>query len=373
MSFCEVSNAFSSYLAKEGMQRAWRTHKKVAVVFATAPPMSLQQMEALNSCSAIQLAELPLCKRRSKRRTRGEGAMSADLDRASVTSCASSSTSLGSATGAPAVGGQPGPSASSSGAGIRLLSSNVRKLHGALNLLLSEAEREQFIHCLNVYHCRRNVFDLVQTLKVLLDGPEKRQLLPMLRLVIPRSDQLLFDQYTSEGLYLKADFLPPNANGGLDGAASPRARASVAAAAASSPAVSPVPAAHFWPPPPPVARKSPQDFSTLLDGTAPLAASGLEELRGEVRQVTLKRNKAQEGLGFSIRGGSEHGVGIYVSLVEPGSLAEKEGLRVGDQILKVNDKPLDKVTHAEAVKVRWGVGRLGKVMASGAITDISYN
>uniref|UniRef100_A0A3B5QN33 PDZ domain-containing protein n=1 Tax=Xiphophorus maculatus TaxID=8083 RepID=A0A3B5QN33_XIPMA len=58
-----------------------------------------------------------------------------------------------------------------------------------------------------------------------------------------------------------------------------------------------------------------------------------------------------EGLGFSIRGGSEHGVGIYVSLVEPGSLAEKQGLRIGDQIMKVNDKVFEKVTHAEAVKV----------------------
>ena len=44
-------------------------------------------------------------------------------------------------------------------------------------------------------------------------------------------------------------------------------------------------------------------------------------------------------------------MGIYVSLVEPGSLAEKEGLRVGDQILRVNDKSLARVTHAEAVKV----------------------
>uniref|UniRef100_A0A3Q0QUS1 PDZ domain-containing protein n=1 Tax=Amphilophus citrinellus TaxID=61819 RepID=A0A3Q0QUS1_AMPCI len=44
-----------------------------------------------------------------------------------------------------------------------------------------------------------------------------------------------------------------------------------------------------------------------------------------------------EGLGFSIRGGSEHGVGIYVSLVEPGSSAEREGLRVGDQIVAAND------------------------------------
>ncbi|XP_024061831.1 whirlin isoform X2 [Terrapene carolina triunguis] len=213
--------------------------------------------------------------------------MSAGLDRLSVTSSGSSS---------------PGPA----GAGSRLLSANVRKLHRALTLLLSEPEREQFIHCLNVYHARRNVFDLVQTLQVLLDSPAKRQLLPLLRLVIPRSDQLLFDQYTSEGLYLKAG----------------------------------------------------PDFSTAADGTAPLAGPASEELRGEVRRVSLKRNKTHEGLGFSIRGGAEHGVGIYVSLVEPGSLAEKEGLRVGDQILRVNDKSLDRVTHAEAVKALKGSKKL---------------
>uniref|UniRef100_A0A8C0QI41 Whirlin n=1 Tax=Chelonoidis abingdonii TaxID=106734 RepID=A0A8C0QI41_CHEAB len=210
--------------------------------------------------------------------------MSAGLDRMSVNS---------SCSGSPAAAGSP------PGAGARLLSANVRKLHRALNLLLSEPEREQFIHCLNVYHARRNVFDLVQTLRVLLDSPDKRQLLPMLRLVIPRSDQLLFDRYTSEGLYL-----------------------------------------------------------TAARGTAPPAGPAAEELRGELRQVSLKRNKTHEGLGFSIRGGAEHGVGIYVSLVEPGSLAEKEGLRVGDQILRVNDKSLDRVTHAEAVKALKGSKKL---------------
>ncbi|XP_043914101.1 whirlin-like [Protopterus annectens] len=197
--------------------------------------------------------------------------MSTDLERMSLNSSSGNSVTSGSVSGG------------------RMLSANVRKLHNALNLLLSDLEREQFIHCLNVYHSRRNVYDLVQTLKVILNAPHKKQLLPMLRLVIPRSDQLLFDQYTSEGLYLKTDLLPSNG----------------------------IPS-HEGP--------------------------------GEARQVTLKRNKNNEGLGFSIRGGSEHGVGIYVSLVEPGSLAEKEGLRVGDQILKVNDKALDKVTHAEAVK-----------------------
>ncbi|XP_070108124.1 whirlin isoform X8 [Equus caballus] len=206
--------------------------------------------------------------------------MNAPLDGLSVSS--SSTGSLGSAAGA---GG--------GAAGLRLLSANVRQLHQALTALLSEAEREQFTHCLNAYHARRNVFDLVRTLRVLLDSPGKRRLLPMLRLVIPRSDQLLFDQYTAEGLYLPA----------------------------TTPCRQPA-----WGAP---------------DGAGP----------GEVRLVSLRRAKAHEGLGFSIRGGSEHGVGIYVSLVEPGSLAEKEGLRVGDQILRVNDKSLARVTHAEAVKV----------------------
>ncbi|XP_037735846.1 whirlin isoform X1 [Chelonia mydas] len=250
----------------------------------------------------------------------GSGEMSAELDRTSVNSSCSSS---------------PGPAAAAaagtpSGAGSRLLSANVRKLHHALTLLLSEPEREQFIHCLNVYHARRNVFDLVQTLRVLLDSPGKRQLLPMLRLVIPRSDQLLFDQYTSEGLYLKPGFLPGCGAAGL-GAPSP-------------------PAAGVWPQPAPLppARRAP----------AGLGAPAAEELRGEVREVSLKRNKTNDGLGFSIRGGAEHGVGIYVSLVEPGSLAEKEGLRVGDQILRANDKALDRVTHAEAVKALKGSKKL---------------
>ncbi|NWY69752.1 WHRN protein, partial [Erithacus rubecula] len=204
------------------------------------------------------------------------------LDGVSVHSSSSSSGSLGSAAG-------PAP---------RPLSANVRRLHQALTALLSEAERERFILCLNAYHGRRNVCDLVRSLRALLDGPRRRQLLPLLRLVLPRSDQLLFDQYTAEGPYLPPPGRPP-----------------------------PPPA------PPPV-------------------------LPGELRQVTLRRSKAHEGLGFSIRGGAEHGVGIYVSLVEPGSLAEREGLRVGDQILGVNGKSLDRVTHAEAVKVLKGCKKL---------------
>ncbi|XP_061656969.1 whirlin [Syngnathoides biaculeatus] len=243
-------------------------------------------------------------------------------------------------------------SANSVASSARTLSANVKKLHNALNLLLNDFEREQFIHCLNVYHSKRNVYDLVQTLNVILNAPSKRQLLPMLRLVIPRSDQLLFEQYTSEGLYLKSDLVASN------GTAEPPPGHFTSA--------SPTPPAHSSQENPSefqvALRGSPDSFSTSSDGTAPLVPllgrNFIHEPPGELRHVTMKRHKSNEGLGFSIRGGSEHGVGIYVSLVEPGSLAEKEGLRIGDQIMKVNDKVFDKVSHAEAVKVLKGNKKL---------------
>ncbi|XP_065106322.1 whirlin isoform X2 [Paramisgurnus dabryanus] len=240
--------------------------------------------------------------------------------------------------------------ANSLGSGGRALSVNVKKLHNALNVLLDDLEREQFIHCLNVYHAKRNVFDLVQTLKVILNTPNKRQLLPMLRLVIPRSDQLLFDQYTSEGLYLKTDLLSNVKHECSEEISSMNDHA----AGASS--------VHFLPesehpgPSQGCARAAPV-FSTPHEGTAP-AGTCLSSASDEIRQVTLKRSKSHEGLGFSIRGGSEHGVGIYVSLVEPGSSAEREGLRVGDQIIKVNNMVFDRVTHGEAVKVLKGSKKL---------------
>ncbi|KAM9391537.1 whirlin [Pholidichthys leucotaenia] len=223
--------------------------------------------------------------------------------------------------------------------GGRALSANVRRLHNALNLLLSDAEREQFVHCLNVYHAKRNVFDLVQTLKVILDTAGKRQLLPMLRLVIPRSDQLLFDQYTSEGLYLKTE--PPLPGGGADEGDSTLHKYVSSFHGGQSP--------HGG-----AAGSSDMEYPPVSVAAVPC----WENLFGEVRQVTLTRSRSLEGLGFSIRGGSEHGVGIYVSLVEPGSSAEREGLRVGDQIVTANDTVFDAVTHVDAVKVLKGCKKL---------------
>ncbi|XP_056395804.1 whirlin [Hyla sarda] len=336
----------------------------------------------------------------------------------------------------------------------RVLSSNVRRLHGALNRLLSDPEREQLLHCLRLYHSRRNVFDLVRTLRLILRPQDQRQLFPMLRLVIPRSDQLLFDQYTSEGLYIKdltqgstgfgeilydgvSAFSTP-ISGTAPAFTSPLPRTNPAfsipvtgtvplsnprqgTAPAFSPSV-PGTAPAFSPSVPgtalvfspsgprtasvcsPSGPGTASVFSPSGPGTAPVfspsgpgtapafsnqslspslvsgasypgATSGFNHqgttvagTKTDVRQVILKRSKNQEGLGFSIRGGVEHGIGIYVSLVEPGSLAEAEGLRVGDQIIKANGRSLDRVTHSEAVKALRGSQKLVlSVLSSGQV------
>ncbi|XP_034064205.1 whirlin isoform X1 [Gymnodraco acuticeps] len=241
---------------------------------------------------------------------------------------------------------------SSAGSGGRALSANVRRLHTALNLLLSGPEREQFIHCLNVYHAKRNVFDLVQTLKVILNTSSKRQLLPMLRLVIPRSDQLLFDQYTSEGLYLKTEL--SSSNGSAEGDSTLQKYVSSI-------------------------QEQPPPSGCSDELSASLATPLCEGPFGEVRKVLLARTRSHEGLGFSIRGGSEHGVGIYVSLVEPGSSADREGLRIGDQIVTVNDLMFDRVSHVEAVQVLKGCKKLAITVCSmgripgGYITNHVYS
>jgi S1-C subfamily serine protease len=45
------------------------------------------------------------------------------------------------------------------------------------------------------------------------------------------------------------------------------------------------------------------------------------------------------------------GIGVYISRIEEGSVAERSGLRPGDTILEVNGTPFSGMTHDEALAV----------------------
>ncbi|KAI4504898.1 hypothetical protein M0802_000448 [Mischocyttarus mexicanus] len=60
---------------------------------------------------------------------------------------------------------------------------------------------------------------------------------------------------------------------------------------------------------------------------------------------------SHHGFGICVKGGKDAGVGVYISRVEEGSVAERAGLRPGDTILEVNGTPFHAVTHEEALKI----------------------
>lgn len=71
----------------------------------------------------------------------------------------------------------------------------------------------------------------------------------------------------------------------------------------------------------------------------------------ETKTIHLTRKSRHEKLGFTIRGGGEHNLGIYVSQVDIGSPAHASGMVYGDEILSVNNNTFQAhMTHEQAVK-----------------------
>ncbi|NXS25465.1 PDZD7 protein, partial [Mystacornis crossleyi] len=104
---------------------------------------------------------------------------------------------------------------------------------------------------------------------------------------------------------------------------------------------------------------------------APIEASSNES--DIINAITVE--KSVDGkLGFSVRGGSEHGLGIFVSKVEEGSTAEQAGLCVGDKITEVNSVSLENITMSSAVKVLTGNNRLRMVVRRmGRVPGIKFS
>nr|XP_023011707.1 harmonin isoform X1 [Leptinotarsa decemlineata]XP_023011708.1 harmonin isoform X1 [Leptinotarsa decemlineata] len=82
-----------------------------------------------------------------------------------------------------------------------------------------------------------------------------------------------------------------------------------------------------------------------------------------IRTIRLKRRNSGNSplstingrhapaLGFSLRGGHEHGTGFFISHVEPGSEAHAQGLKVGDQIIRINGFTIEDAIHKEVLQL----------------------
>jgi len=160
----------------------------------------------------------------------------------------------------------------------------------------TQGEQVIFERGLNDYEQRKNLVGFVECLRVILNTNQKRQLIFPIREYAVRSSD-----------YKKFNKLLVNYG--------------IAASVASS-----------------------HSQTKTVKKKSNLVTSG-------VHKIEIKKDPNGDW-GFNIRGGSEHGVGIFVSWVNPGSDAGSKGLKVGDQILKANDVNFESISHQTAVQVK---------------------
>ena len=208
----------------------------------------------------------------------------------------------------------------------RKISENVRELHGALTKVLNNEDRTFLIQSLNQYQREKNVNNLVVSLKSVLDTARKREVYPLLRQIIPHHHQEIFCRLWEREHSFEA-----------------RKRS-------KSPARSPgnlrrIPTSSSLPD---NLHRHASDSGIDLPNLTQYPSS--RDVKHPIKRITLKR-PSNAGFGFCIRGGAEHGVGLYVSSVDENSVAETEGLLTGDHIFQVNGTKFDGLTHTQAVKV----------------------
>ena len=158
--------------------------------------------------------------------------------------------------------------------------------------LLTPEDKDFLFYAMKEYNTYKSVAKLMLALNSCLDTPTKLDLLPYIRDLIPKHDRKRFDNLAPYNRMAHPFQAGPHVGG------------------------SPV---------------------------------STEEKLG-TRVVNLQR-KRESALGFSIRGGQEHELGIYISHVESLSQAEKAGLRVGDRLIRVNGIDFERVSHGSAVLV----------------------
>lgn len=229
----------------------------------------------------------------------------------------------------------------------RTLSLNVRRLQEAVTHLLNDTDRNDFIEALNEYHTRRNVFDFVQALKLILDTSVKRQIIPLLRKVIPHSDVEAFNQYIESPV-----------DGHYRSFERPSRAPDISLRRTSS--VPSQPRGFIRPKSAEIIRRpsEPPKSKTYKQTSVPNWSDESKDLK----KVTLTKTNASSDWGFSIRGGAVHGIGIYVSSIDEGSVADLQGLNAGDQILSVNDISFEEITHDQGVKIIRSARRLDLVV-----------
>ncbi|KAI6660960.1 Whirlin-like [Oopsacas minuta] len=197
----------------------------------------------------------------------------------------------------------------------------VRDLNRHMNEVLDSSDKQFLIHSLKQYFTYKDVEKFALSLESCLNTPRKRDLLLKIRIIIAKQDLIKFDTLA-----------PYNQKRSRDSKLSGRGH-------------------HSYP----KRTRRNRAATTSVDPPKDRGSVQYDSSR-KVRVVRIPGS--EEELGFNIRGGKDFGVGIYVSAIEKRMLADKCGLKPGDQILEVNGIDFTNIPHSTAVKVLKSRGNL---------------
>lgn len=235
----------------------------------------------------------------------------------------------------------------------KTMSVSVRRLQDALNMHLDDSEKSEFVDVLNEFHVKRDVSEFTKKLKRLLDTPAKKQILILIRKIIPKVDVEEYERCLRlDGR--KFDSMPAKRSKKIQ-----RSRPPLPSSELSKSFLFPVKGKKKAKEKTSKSKKENlSDSSQSMKGTMTTNRSGkvlksaLKDKGNEVKLIQLKHSgDAEKGFGFTIRGGADFGIGVYVLDVDKEGHAAKYGLLPGDLIMEVNDVSFEKITHGEAAQV----------------------
>lgn len=235
----------------------------------------------------------------------------------------------------------------------RTMSASVGRLQDAINIHLDITEKQEFVDILNEFYLNRDMVELVKKLKELLDTPAKYQLLALIKQFIPKSEVGDFEQLLgSKGR--RFDTMPTKQP------KKQRSRPPLKAAGTAGKVKS-------------KAGKCDKKREESQSDSAKSHKGGMSSRNlkysvktglCDLKQIQICQSADVEGgFGFSIRGGSEYGIGIYVSLVDKGGMAERQGLEPGDLLVEVNNISFENISHSEAAKIIRSSTKLDMVLS----------
>ncbi|XP_016522505.1 membrane-associated guanylate kinase, WW and PDZ domain-containing protein 1-like isoform X2 [Poecilia formosa] len=115
-----------------------------------------------------------------------------------------------------------------------------------------------------------------------------------------------------------------------------------------------------------VARKSSSDGADF-DTDRRLVKGPRGRSKDETRFYSVDLERGPTGFGFSLRGGSEYNMGLYVlGLMDGGPAQRSSKIQVSDQLVEINGGSTAGMTHSQAVEqIRRGGNRIHLVLKKG--------